>query len=217
MYYDPSGHEPKWWQWALFGVGVALVAVAAGMAIIGTGGVAAFGMGALIGSLSIGAVGAVAGGAIGYAVDGVDGILGGALAGFGIGVIIGFAVGGSVSYYNYHQNILVKEYILKYARNSDDAADIYNSFKGKIRLKTSRGNVTAYRYYDDINAFARGRYLTNSTANPIDDLVLYNNKATYLAKWNLPKGTQYLTGRIAGSPVGAIQYFVGDPTWLVML
>ena len=96
MYVDPDGHEPKWWQWALFGVGVALVAVAAGMAIIGTGGVAAFGMGALIGSLSIGAVGAVAGGAIGYATEGVDGILGGALAGFGIGAIAGFVIGGSV-------------------------------------------------------------------------------------------------------------------------
>lgn len=78
--------------------------------------------------------------------------------------------------------------------------------------------MTAYRYYDDINAFARGRYLTNATTvNPIDDLVLYNNKATYLAKWNLPKGSQYLTGRIAGSPIGAIQYFIGDTAWLVML
>ena len=96
MYIDPDGHEPKWWQWALFGIGLALVAVAAGMAIIGTGGVAAFGMGALIGSLSIGAVGAIAGGAIGYATGGVDGILGGALTGFGIGAIAGFIIGGSV-------------------------------------------------------------------------------------------------------------------------
>ena len=96
MYADPSGYSPEWWQWALFGVGVALVAVAAGMAIIGTGSVAAFGMGALIGSLSIGAVGAVAGGVIGYATEGVDGILGGALAGFGIGAIAGFVIGGSV-------------------------------------------------------------------------------------------------------------------------
>ena len=97
-YFDWSGHSPEWWQWALAGVGIALVAVAAGMAIIGTGGVAAFGIGALIGSLSAGAVGAVVGGAIGYAVDDVDGILSGALAGFGIGAIVGFVVGGCIGY-----------------------------------------------------------------------------------------------------------------------
>ena len=99
-YADPSGNDPERWQWALFGVGVALVAVAAGMAILGTGGVAAFGMGALIGSVAVGGAGAVVGGAIGYATDGADGILGGALAGFGIGAIVGFAVGGTIGYYN---------------------------------------------------------------------------------------------------------------------
>ena len=98
MCYDPSGHKTKWWQWALFAVGVALVTVAAGLAIFATGGAAAFGVGALIGSLSVGAAGAVVGGAIGYATGGVDGILGGALAGFGIGAIIGFVVGGLVGY-----------------------------------------------------------------------------------------------------------------------
>ena len=95
-YVDHSGHESKWWQWALFGIGIALVAVAAGMAIIGTGGIAAFGTGALIGSLSLGTVGAVVGGVVGYANNGLDGILGGVLAGFGIGAIVGFAIGGSV-------------------------------------------------------------------------------------------------------------------------
>ncbi len=110
-YADPSRHDPEWWQWALFGVGAALVAVAAGMAILGTGGVFAFGMGALIGSAAVGGVGALVGGAIGYATDGVDGILGGVLTGFGIGAIVGFAVGGSIGYYNYHQSILVKNYI----------------------------------------------------------------------------------------------------------
>ena len=116
MYSDGSGHSPEWWQWALFGVGVALVAVAAGMAILGTGGIAAFGTGALIGSLALGAGGAVVGGAIGYAVDGVDGILGGALAGFGIGAIIGFVVGGTIGYYNSLVEVDIRkftEYVLK--------------------------------------------------------------------------------------------------------
>ena len=96
MYVDPSGHKPKWWQWAIAGLGIALVAVAAGMAILGTGGVAAFGIGALVGSTSIGGLGAIVGGAVGYTIDGVDGILGGVLTGFGLGTIIGFAIGGSI-------------------------------------------------------------------------------------------------------------------------
>ena len=107
MYADPSGHAPQWWQWALAGVGIALVAVAAGMAFIGTGGIAAFGMGAFIGSIAVGAGGAVLGGAIGYAVDGVDGILGGALTGFGIGAIVGFVVGGSINYASYLRSTVV--------------------------------------------------------------------------------------------------------------
>ena len=91
---DPSGHDPEWWQWLLGGIGLTLIAVAAGMAFIGTGGVAAFGMGALIGAAAVGSAGALIGGAIGYATGGTEGILGGALTGFGIGAIIGFAVGG---------------------------------------------------------------------------------------------------------------------------
>jgi hypothetical protein len=217
-YCDPSGHDPEWWQWALFGVGVALIAVAAGMAILGTAGVAAFGMGALIGSAVVGGIGAVVGGAIGYATGGADGILGGALAGFGIGAIVGFVVGGSIGYYNYHQSVLVDNYISQHARDLDDAATIKNSFEGKIRLKTSKKNLTAYRYYDDVNAFARGRFLSNVPSNnPIKDFVLYKNQATYLAKWTIPKGTQYLVGKIAGSAIGAMQYFVGNAGVLILI
>ena len=94
----------------------------------------------------------------------------------------------------------------------------FNSFEGKIKIKTTRRDLVAYRYYDDINASAIGRYLTNApTANPISDLVLYNNQATKLAKVTISKGTQYLVGTIAGSPVGAIQYFVGDVAWLFIV
>ena len=67
-----------------------------------------------------------------------SGIVGGALAGFGICAIVGFVVGGSFGYYNYHQSVLVDNYISQHARNFDDAATIKNSFEGKIRLKTSK-------------------------------------------------------------------------------
>ena len=229
MHCDPNGTE--WWKW-LLGIGIVIVAVAATVLTCGAAGVAIGGtallgsvihgaaVGALIGA-GVGIVGGAIAGGIYSAVTGADfwssvGI--GIAAGFGIGAIVGAIIGGSISYFSYHQDILVKDYISKYARDADDANNIFNSFEGKIRLKTSRGNVNAYRYYDDVDAFARGRYLTNKpTANPIDDLVLYNNKATHLARWNLPRGTQYLSGKIAGSPVGAIQYFVGDAMWLILL
>ena len=127
-YADPSGNDPKWWQWALFGIGVALVAVAAGMAFIGTGGIAAFGMGALIGSIALGGIGAVAGGAIGYATGGVDGILGGAMAGFGIGAIVGFVVGGTIGYYNSLVQVDIRKFT-KYALDPTNSKGKHTVFK----------------------------------------------------------------------------------------
>ncbi len=91
---DPTGHA--WWHWLIGGIGIALIAVAAGLAIFGTGGVAAFGVGALIGSVSVGGVGAGIGAGVGYAINGMDGLWQGALIGFGIGAVIGFAVGGAI-------------------------------------------------------------------------------------------------------------------------
>ena len=91
---DPNGN--KWWHWLIGGIGVVLIAVAAGLAILGTGGVAAFGLGALIGSVSVGALGAGIGAGIGYAIGGIDGLWQGALIGFGIGAAVGFVIGGVV-------------------------------------------------------------------------------------------------------------------------
>ena len=132
---------------------------------------------------------------------------------------ITLCISAAIKYFSLPQKIRrsVKKYIDDHAHSLKDANEILSSFEGKIRLKTSRGNLTCYRYYDNIDALARGRYLTNApTDNPIVDLVLHNNKATYLAKWNLPKGTKYLVGKIARSPTGAIQIFVGDSSWLVL-
>ena len=125
------------------------------------------------------------------------------------------AVKVAVRSYKTYQEKLIQEYIEKYATSSEDALNIANSFEGKVRLKTSKG-VNAHRYYDDINAFAKGRYLTkNATNNPIKDLVLYKNQATKHIVLTIEKGQQYLVGHIAGSPVNAIQYFVGNTRWLI--
>ena len=125
------------------------------------------------------------------------------------------AVKVAVRSYKTYQEKLIQEYIEKYATSSEDALNIANSFEGKVRLKTSKG-VNAHRYYDDINAFAKGRYLTkNATNNPIKDLVLINNEATKHIVLTIEKGQQYLVGHIAGSPVNAIQYFVGHINMLL--
>ena len=227
MYSDPNG-TLKWYHWlGIIGAVIVVAAAtvltcgAAGIAIGGVGLAGAVIHGAAVGALigaGIGVVGGVAAGAIYSAITGADmgsSVGAGALAGFGIGAVVGAVIGGTVGGIHHQQ---VVNYISQYARNADDATEIYQSFSGKIRLKTSNGRVNAYRYYDNVNAFQRGRYLTNATTNnPIKDLVLYKNNATMLAKFNLPKGTQYLVGKIAGSPVNAIQYFVGDPTKLILL
>ena len=227
MYSDPNG-TLKWYHWlGIIGAVIVVAAAtvltfgAAGIAIGGAGLAGAVIHGAAVGAL-IGAGIGIAGGAIAggiySAVTGADfwsSVGAGAMAGFGIGAVVGAVIGGTVGGIHHQQ---VVNYISQYARNADDATEIYQSFSGKIRLKTSNGRVNAYRYYDNVNAFQRGRYLTNATTNnPIKDLVLYKNNATILAKFNLPKGTQYLVGKIAGSPVNAIQYFVGDPTKLILL
>ena len=147
-YVDPSGHAPEWWQWALFGVGVALVVAATIMVAVGTGGVAAFGMGALIGAGSVGIAGAGIGAAVGYATGGVDGILGGALAGFGIGAIVGFAVGGTIGYFNSLVQVNISKftnYVLD-PKNSKGKHTIFNNLgydqsnvKSLVRIYKKQG------------------------------------------------------------------------------
>ena len=227
---DPTGNAPEWLKW--LGIGLAIVgtilvvgAIAAltmgvGTTIMASSMAGAVIHGAALGTLFGASVGVVAGGIIGGAVSGwsAEGILIGMGIGFGGGAIIGAVVGGAIGGIHYQNHQQVLNYISQYARNADDANEIYRSFDGKIRLKTSNGKITAYRYYDNVNAFQRGRYLTNATtSNPIRDLVLYKNNATMLARFNIPKGTQYLVGIIAGSPVNAIQYFVGDLAKLILL
>ncbi len=50
MYVDPSGHAPKWWQWLIGGIGLTLIVVAAGLAILGTGAAVGFAIGGAIGA-----------------------------------------------------------------------------------------------------------------------------------------------------------------------
>ena len=109
MHSDPYG-TTEWWQWLLFGIGVAVLVVAGGVLAVASLGVgtAAFGatflgsmalnasVGALIGA-GVGSVIGIVSGAIYAGITGADmgqSILDGFLMGFGIGAIAGAAIGG---------------------------------------------------------------------------------------------------------------------------
>lgn len=220
MYADPSGQEPKWWQWTLGAIGVALVVTAAALAIFATGGLGAFGVGALWGSLIVGGTGAIVGGAIGYATGDVDGILGGALTGFGIGAIIGFIAGG---FYTYGQYNAAQNYLAQSGMSQSKQIETLNSFrKGSIRVKTLRTDTSVIRYWDGVNAMEKGRYLTTRLyANPIDKLSLaYGNAATNVSSFTIQQGTTLLTGKAAAVGSlhgGGIQWFINYIAWLIAI
>ena len=218
---DPSGHAPEWWQWALGIVGIALVAVAAGMAIIGTGGIAAFGMGALIGSASVGTVGAGIGAAIGYATGGVDGILGGALAGFGVGAIAGFIVGGCVGLNIWNTDVrIARQFLTDNGINATHHNEIINSFKYRIKVKSINVDTTVYRYYSNPSRKISYWVTPKQYANPVQKLALAygNNTATYSAELTLQAGAQVLSGPVANVGSlwgGGLQYYVPNLLWLL--
>ena len=151
-YSDPGGNSPlKWYHWLAIGVGVALIAVSAGLAFAPAA-IGAFGLGALIGSVSVGVGGALIGGAIGYAVNGTEGMLQGVALGFGIGALIGFAVGGIIGYVKYPQAGVplksgyaapkkqngVNPRTIKFGRERLEKEKLINSFKET--LKTGKIN-----------------------------------------------------------------------------
>ncbi len=109
---DPTGNKVKWWQWLLFGIGVALVVAAAVVLTVASGGAAtgligAIAVGAAKGALigaAVGSVVGIAGGAIYAGVTGADmgeSILSGFLMGFGIGSVAGAVIGGFAGYISY--------------------------------------------------------------------------------------------------------------------
>ena len=111
MYTDPEG-TAKWWQWLLFGIGVALVLASVIVLTVATGGAAtgligAIAVGAAKGALigaAVGSVIGIAGGAIYAGVTGADlgqSILSGFLMGFGIGAIAGAIIGGTIGGISY--------------------------------------------------------------------------------------------------------------------
>ena len=110
-YVDPTGSDPQWWQWLLFGIGAVLVAasiIALPFTAGGSGLISAIITGAAKGALIGAAVGSgigIAGGAIYSGVTGSDmgeSILSGFLMGFGIGAVVGAVIGGAAGAHGWY-------------------------------------------------------------------------------------------------------------------
>jgi hypothetical protein len=87
-----------------------------------------------------------------------------------------------------------------------------------ILIKTVLEQPTSlFRYYDDVNAFAPGRYMTNSVSKFkfLDRMTLAIrpkwNDMTKVAEWQFPAGSTLYTGKAAMQFPwigGKTQYFV---------
>jgi RHS repeat-associated protein len=85
----------------------------------------------------------------------------------------------------------------------------------KVVLKES---ITLSRYYDGVNAFAKGRYMNPSLLNKTIDRIGLAirpkwNAMTKVSHWNIPKGTTLYKGRAAMQFPwigGRTQYFLPD-------
>ena len=117
MYADPSGHSPEWWQWALLGAGVLLVAGAITVLTCGVGTSVMVGTlkgamlhGAAVGTLIGAGVGVAGGAIIGGAVTdwSAEGIIEGMKIGFGGGAIAGAIICATVGgiHYGWQQSVL---------------------------------------------------------------------------------------------------------------
>ena len=220
MAVDPNG--TAWWEWVL---GIVIIAAVVALSVI-TAGIAA----PISAALGSGFIGAVVGGA-------VAGAIGGAITSFGIsvavqGISMGFCnidwgqvgiqtavgaitgaifggIGGGIKYAK-------AAHYLK-SNGVANPKEVLKNFKGIPSVKTSNGTI-GFRYFDNIGAYEKGRWLTNVlTDNPVKDLVLYNNNATMVSKFVIEKGAKYLVGTVAKSPVNAIQFFVANTNWLLLL
>ena len=159
----------------------------------------------------LGAVIIIAAVALSVVTAGVAASISAALGGGMLGAIAGGAIAGAITSFG------IGVAVQGISNGITDVKSILKNFKGIPSLRTSNG-VNAYRYYDNIVAFQKGRCLTNAlTNNPIGDLVLYGNNANLVSKFMINGGTKYLVGRVAGSSVNALQYFVANVNWLTLL
>lgn len=92
---------------------------------------------------------------------------------------------------------------------------IIDSFEaGTIKVETAGNSTFGMRFYDGINADARGRYLTQDFGANREQLALRSrwNQMTRIAQFQIRPGTRMITGRVAGQgagyPGGATQMYI---------
>ena len=99
---------------------------------------------------------------------------------------------------------------------SDDVGKTF--WGGRYEKVVFQEATTLSRYFDDVNSFAKGRYMTNSIGNKFIDRIGLAlrpswNKMTSVADWVIPAGTTVYKGR-AGMQFpfigGRTQYFIPD-------
>jgi hypothetical protein len=97
------------------------------------------------------------------------------------------------------------------------SVDVIDSFEaGTIKVKTADAATFGMRFYDGVDAQAKGRYLTQDFGATREQLALPSrwNKMTNITQFQIRPGTRIITGRVAGQglgyPGGATQMYVPD-------
>ena len=202
MYADPSGHSPEWWQWALLGAGVLLVAGAITVLTCGVGtsvmvGTLAGSMlhGTAIGTLIGAGVGVAGGAIIGGAVTdwSAEGIVEGMMIGFGGGAIAGAIIGATVGgiHYGWQQSVLRRAG--SFSSYADEATELHHiveqcqikksGFSSKLIRNSNNEVRIAKSLHSKVSSYYSSLYKSTG--------MRFRN---YLAANHYPLGSQYNTG-----------------------
>ncbi len=95
---------------------------------------------------------------------------------------------------------------------------VMDSFEpGTMRVRTVGDSDYGMRFYDNENAWARGRYLTTHWPATREEIAVKAqwNQFTYVKQWKIRPGARIIEGRVApqgiGYPGGGMQTYVLDP------
>jgi RHS repeat-associated protein len=113
-------------------------------------------------------------------------------------------------------------YLQRMGVSRAERVQILQSFEeGTVRLRQAGASEYGLRFFDNVNAFPRGRYLFETFPVSRSSLALKSqwNQMTGIAQWRIPAGTTLIEGRAAaqglGLAGGSIQKFVLNSSSLV--
>ena len=104
--------------------------------------------------------------------------------------------------------------------NPEFQSNVKNAFCPDAKVTTLTQDKTVYRYHGGTSTGTSYWYTPNQTANPAADLALPpGNTYQYMDTYIIPKGTTIIEGTVApnfGQPGGGYQYFVPDPSVIII-